>query len=184
MGSEFVVDKEFYDVNDSVIVSISDPGAGMDPFKIDTIAISVKSDSQRTGISVICNETGSNTKIFRGKFKFSEKKKKGVLRVRNGDTVTIEYVSEFPADYEERWRGSRTREQFTAVGTTVNVANRLQNNAREGQILVSTPTKLRIEKYFDVRKIEAPEPLKNIHGQIEYYEVIRKRSSSSITLIS
>jgi class 3 adenylate cyclase/plastocyanin len=69
--------------------------------------------------------------------------------------------------------GTDTQDQFTAVGTSVNFASRLEGLASKDQILVSTTTKSRIDKDFSPRRItvSSSSVIKGFEKVNEYYEI-------------
>ena len=69
--------------------------------------------------------------------------------------------------------GTDTQDQFTAVGTSVNFASRLEGLANKDQLLVSTTTKSRIETSFLLERFEVSNSaaIKGFEKVIEYYEV-------------
>lgn len=69
--------------------------------------------------------------------------------------------------------GTDTQDQFTAVGTSVNFASRLEGLANKDQLLVSTTTKSRIETSFLLDRFEVSNntAIKGFEKVIEYYEV-------------
>jgi hypothetical protein len=100
---QFTQDKESYDVNDRVTVTIVDPDANLDPDIADSLTgIRVFSDSDAVGQTYSALETGENSGEFRLSFQLADEARGGAVMVRDGDTVTIVYTDEFPADYAAR----------------------------------------------------------------------------------
>jgi class 3 adenylate cyclase len=66
------------------------------------------------------------------------------------------------------------REQFTAVGRSVNIASRLENRSKENKILISRTTQKRVNSFFETRYVGTIRSMKNIVGNYPYYEVIKK----------
>ena len=71
---------------------------------------------------------------------------------------------------------TEVRDQFTTVGSNVNLASRLESVANKDQIIVSSFTKIRIEDQFNLMTIPVERPIKGFENISECYEVIdRKR---------
>ncbi len=69
--------------------------------------------------------------------------------------------------------GTKSRDQFTALGPHVNFAQRIESRAKKKQILVSATTKARIDGNFELKKIDTFRDVKNISGEFEIFEVIK-----------
>jgi len=70
--------------------------------------------------------------------------------------------------------GTECRDQFTALGPHVNFAQRIESRASKGQILISASTKARISDHFELKKIDTISEVKNIPGEFDIFEVIKK----------
>jgi adenylate cyclase len=71
------------------------------------------------------------------------------------------------------------RDQFTAIGTNVNLASRLEGIATEDQIIVSPSTKIRIEDEFNLKTVPIEKKIKGFENIIECYEIACKKDKSS-----
>ena len=70
--------------------------------------------------------------------------------------------------------GTERKAQFTAVGTTVNIASRLADMCDSGQIIVSATTKSKISNRFELKSLGTLTDLKNIHGPFEIFCVLAR----------
>ncbi|HJY15425.1 MAG TPA: adenylate/guanylate cyclase domain-containing protein [Nitrososphaeraceae archaeon] len=70
---------------------------------------------------------------------------------------------------------TEVRDQFTIVGSNVNLASRLESVANKDQIIVSPSTKLRIEDQFNLKTIPIERPIKGFENISGCYEVIDKK---------
>ena len=68
------------------------------------------------------------------------------------------------------------RDQFTTIGSNVNLASRLESVANKDQIIVSPSTKIRIKDQFSLRTIPIERPIKGFENISECYEVIDKQA--------
>jgi class 3 adenylate cyclase len=69
------------------------------------------------------------------------------------------------------------RDQFTTVGSNVNLASRLESVANKDQIIVSPSTKIRIKDEFSLRTIPIEKPIKGFEYISECYEIIDKKET-------
>jgi class 3 adenylate cyclase/plastocyanin len=67
------------------------------------------------------------------------------------------------------------RDQFTTIGSNVNLASRLESVANKDQIIVSPATKIRIKDQFSLRTIPIERPIKGFENISECYEIIDKK---------
>jgi class 3 adenylate cyclase/plastocyanin len=67
------------------------------------------------------------------------------------------------------------RDQFTTIGTNVNLASRMEAVATEDQIIASPFTKMRLEDEFDLNVIPIEKPIKGFENISECYEIVRKK---------
>jgi hypothetical protein len=99
---EFAADKDSYNVGDRATITIADPDANTDPDIADSLRdISVTSDTDVVGEELSALETGADTGVFRLSFSLVSSATGGGISVTRGDTVSIEYTDEFPADFEQ-----------------------------------------------------------------------------------
>ena len=74
--------------------------------------------------------------------------------------------------------GTKRRAQFTAIGTTVNIASRLTDICDSGQVIVSATTKSKISNQFELKSLGIVTELRNIHGSFEIFSVLKKKNVS------
>jgi class 3 adenylate cyclase/plastocyanin len=67
------------------------------------------------------------------------------------------------------------RDQFTTIGSNVNLASRLESVANKDQIIVSPSTKIRIKDQYSLRTIPIERPIKGFENISECYEIIDKK---------
>jgi adenylate cyclase len=67
--------------------------------------------------------------------------------------------------------GTEDRMEYTVIGDSVNLAARLQSNAKPGQILISERTLDRVRELVDVRELGAIR-VKGKEDEVEVYEVV------------
>jgi class 3 adenylate cyclase len=72
---------------------------------------------------------------------------------------------------------TEVRDQFTTVGSNVNLASRLESVANKDQIIVSPFTKTRIEDQFKLKTISIERPIKGFENISECYEVTGKKQA-------
>jgi len=71
--------------------------------------------------------------------------------------------------------GTENRDHFTALGPHVNFAQRIENRAGKGQILISASTKARISDHFELNKIDTMSDVKNILGSFDIFEIVNTK---------
>ena len=67
------------------------------------------------------------------------------------------------------------RDQFTTIGTNVNLASRMEGVATEDQIVASPFTKKLVEDEFDLNVIPIKKPIKGFENMSECYEIVCKK---------
>ena len=76
---------------------------------------------------------------------------------------------------------SGERDQFTVIGTNVNLASRLEGRAEEGEIIISTVTMAKVKGKFNVEAIDISNnddnKIKSFEGIDKYYKVLDISSS-------
>lgn len=102
---EFISNKDSYKVNDQVTIQVADPSSAWNPFVNDVVSAQALSDSDHKGINIFFKETKPDSKVFQTSFKLGPTKSKSSLMVKDGDMVSIEYFSRYPADWEEYRNG-------------------------------------------------------------------------------
>jgi class 3 adenylate cyclase len=70
---------------------------------------------------------------------------------------------------------TEVRDQFTTIGSNVNLASRLESVANKDQIIVSPSTKLRIEDQFNLKAIPIERSIKGFENISGCYEVIDRK---------
>jgi len=105
--------KLYYDLGEVAVITVTDPDANLDPSMIETIQITVVSDSDPLGQTITATETGANTGVFEGRIQISNTFATGKVFAKLGDTVTAKYKDEYPADY------AVTEKPKTFTGTAV-----------------------------------------------------------------
>ena len=78
---------------------------------------------------------------------------------------------------------SGERDQFTVIGTHVNLASRLEGRAEEGEIIISTFTMAKVRGKFNVEAVDISNiddnKIKSFKGVDKYYKVLDIYSSNS-----
>lgn len=75
--------------------------------------------------------------------------------------------------------GTKKRAQFTAIGSTINIASRLADMSDSSQIIITSATKLKIANQFEAKKLGVVNDLKNIPGSFEIFNVIKKKGKDA-----
>ena len=91
------------------------------------------------------------------------------------DTISIDIKCGINTGYAlVGYLPTKKRHEFTAIGTHVNLASRLEGKAIGNQILVSSHTKDKIQDQFNLRTIlvKPNEEIKAFEEIREYYEIV------------
>ena len=90
---EIWLDKESYFVDEDMVISVQDPDMNLDSKLIDTLRVTVSSDSDPAGFAVTLEETEINSGIFRAKTSFLTKENsfQNTLYVLPPDSIYIKY---------------------------------------------------------------------------------------------
>jgi hypothetical protein len=110
-------DKQAYLPGDTMTVTIEDPDANRDPDVIDVIAnLRAFTNSDAVGEDFDAVETGPNTGIFSVQILIVDDFESDAIRADIGDTITIEYSDEFPADYDQDDEDEKEFTETVTVG--------------------------------------------------------------------
>lgn len=67
--------------------------------------------------------------------------------------------------------GTELRDQYTALGTNVNLAQRIEARSGKGQILITTSTQARVKEHFELADAGVVNDVKNIAGEFRVFSV-------------
>jgi hypothetical protein len=99
---EMEVESQTVAVGGVINLTINDADANEDGDALDSVQVKITSTSDAVGFNLSAQETGANSGNFTLQIPTSVNLSSGSIAVKNGDTVTIEYEDEFPADYADR----------------------------------------------------------------------------------
>ena len=99
---EMVVDPMVVQVGGVIGLTINDADANEDGDALDSVEVKITSTSDAVGFTLSAQETQANSGNFTLQIPTTTNLSSGSIAVRTGDTVTIEYEDEFPADYADR----------------------------------------------------------------------------------
>jgi hypothetical protein len=86
------LDTDKYACEDSVEISVLDCGLNVNPDAVDTVTVTATSNSEPGGEAVTLTETSANSALFEGTAIISATDAAGVLKVADGDTLTVTYI--------------------------------------------------------------------------------------------
>lgn len=86
------LDRGKYACESVATVSVIDCGLNTDNESVETVTITIASDSEPTGESILLTETGAASAEFEGSIALSETDSAGVLQISEGETVTATYI--------------------------------------------------------------------------------------------
>ncbi|UCC31945.1 MAG: hypothetical protein JSU86_06635, partial [Phycisphaerales bacterium] len=86
------LNREKYACESVATVSVIDCGLNTDNESVETVTITIASDSEPTGESVLLTETGVASAEFEGSIVLSEMDSAGVLQISESETVTATYI--------------------------------------------------------------------------------------------
>jgi len=86
------LDAELYACSDKAAMTVVDCGLNADDEVIETVEVTIASDAEPDGETVLLTETGPSSAQFTGTIDLSETDAGGVLKVADGDTVTATYL--------------------------------------------------------------------------------------------
>jgi class 3 adenylate cyclase/ActR/RegA family two-component response regulator len=67
--------------------------------------------------------------------------------------------------------GTELRDQYTALGSNVNFAQRIEARSDKNQILISTPSQVRVGDHFELQEVGVINDVKNIPGEFRLFSV-------------
>jgi hypothetical protein len=89
-----VLDRVKYACESTAEIVVSDCGLNLDDAVVETVEVTIASDSEPSGETVVLIETSPNSAEFVGAIELSGSDAGGVLLIGEGDTVTATYVDE------------------------------------------------------------------------------------------
>ncbi len=91
-AGEISLDRAKYPCEGTASIEVADCGLNLNDNEIDTVVVTIESDSELGGESVTLSETDSASAQFQGSIDLSATDAAGVLLVGEGDTITVTYL--------------------------------------------------------------------------------------------
>ena len=110
---EVSFDKDYYKIGEIAKITIVDPDQNTDPEGVDSLNITVYTDSDPLGLPLSAYETDVNTGVFEAYVLISDSFGTDRVYAKYGDKVYVEYEDEYPADYAV----TEESKTFTATAT-------------------------------------------------------------------
>ena len=110
---EVSFDKDYYKIGEIAKITIVDPDQNTDPEGVDSLNITVYTDSDPLGLPLSAYETDVNTGVFEAYVLISDSFGADRVYAKYGDKVYVEYEDEYPADYAV----TEESKTFTAMAT-------------------------------------------------------------------
>jgi len=175
---EFKADKDSYTVGDRATITIADPDANTDADVADTLRdLRVYSDSDAVGQTVSAIETGKDTGVFKFSVGLTSGSQSGGIQVKNGDSVTVQYTDDFPANFVDTTEDKKFKFTFEVAGlkgvdTTQVSAPELQDVTGKKLTEVSAGQQVVLSTTV-INKNDAPQP---------FVALVEVRDSSGVTV--
>ncbi|MHC4610576.1 MAG: Ig-like domain-containing protein, partial [Planctomycetota bacterium] len=87
-----LLDRSRYACEAAATIQVDDCGLNTDDNSVESVVVTISSDSEPSGETVLLTETGQASESFQGTVTLSETDGTGVLLVAHGDTAVAEYV--------------------------------------------------------------------------------------------
>jgi class 3 adenylate cyclase len=168
--------KEFFDTSTQIIL---DHGGLVDKFLGDGVMALFGTDCLRNhghdgADSAICAVSAAIE--FRERFRILKIKWTGIWQKYIPSQINIGLKCGLNTGYATVGNiGTKKYDHFTAVGATVNLADRLANLSNNDEIIISVTTKSKILNNFELQELGVVGDLKNIPGSFKFYSVRKKK---------
>ena len=87
-----LLDRPRYACESVAVIQVDDCGLNLDGGVVETVSVTITSDSEPGGETVLLTETGTASTVFEGSISLSGTDSAGVLLVAPGDAVTVSYL--------------------------------------------------------------------------------------------